>query len=185
MEDQFLVEACLNNDAAAQQVLYERYKSLMMGLCMRYAKSREEAQDILQDGFVKVFRDLHQYKPINPLGAWIRKVMINTALEHIRRNKKERELKQSIPIEELISLQATNSNALKQDADYLVLLIQQLPTDYQIVFNLFAVEGYAHKEIAEILQIKVGTSKVRLVRAREQLQKKLKVLNKEMKVKKL
>jgi len=173
MIDKDIVEACLMDNPQAQKILYERYKSLMMGLCMRYAKSREEAQDILQDGFIKVFRDLHQYKSTNPLGAWIRKVMINTALEHIRRNKKERELKQSTPIEELVSLQASDSNALKQDADYLVLLIQELPTNYQLVFNLFAVEGYSHKEVAEMLNINVGTSKVRLIRARQQIQKKL------------
>lgn len=184
MKETNLVEACLAQNAEAQQVLYNKYKALMMGLCMRYAKSREEAQDILQDGFVKVFRDLHQYKAIKPLGAWIRKVMVNTALEHIRKNKKEREKTQNCSIEDIINLHSSDATNQLHDADYLVILIQQLPTDYQVVFNLFAVEGYSHKEIAAILNIKEGTSKVRVLRARERLQKQLRLIEKQMKVNK-
>lgn len=184
MKEINLVEACLDKNAEAQQVLYARYKALMMGVCMRYAKSREEAQDILQEGFVKVFRDLHQYKAIKPLGAWIRKVMVNTALEHIRKHKKEREKRQDYSIEGIINLHASDETNQLHDADYLVLLIQQLPTDYQVVFNLFAVEGYSHKEIASILGITEGNSKVRLLRARERLQKKLRLIEKQMKVNK-
>ena len=135
MEEKNLTEKCLNGDAIAQQVLYERYKALMMGLCLRYAKSREEAQDILQDGFVKIFRDLHQYRATSPLGAWIRKVMINTALEHIRKNKKKRELIQGFSIEDFVNHHSSDTTNQAHDVDYLVLIIQQLPTDYQVVFN--------------------------------------------------
>lgn len=184
MNEKYLVEACLNGNTEAQELLYNNYKALMMGLCLRYAKSREEAQDILQEGFIKVFRDLHQYRATSPLGAWIRRVMINTALENIRKHKKERELKQSLPLENLANFHFSDANNEQHDADYLVRLIQQLPTDYQLVFNLFAVEGYSHKEIAETLNINIGTSKVRLLRARAQLQQKLALLEESMKVNK-
>ena len=182
MEEYLLIEHCLAGDYQAQKALYDKHKDSMMGLCMRYAKSKEEAQDFLQEGFIKVFRDLHQYRPDKPLAAWIRKVMVNTALEHIRKSRKERALKHPLTAEELAHQFASNPLTQQHNLEYLVLLIQQLPTDYQVVFNLFVVEGYSHKEIAQLLDIKIGTSKVRLVRARARLKKQLAVINQNEKV---
>lgn len=176
-----LIKACLNGNEVARKVLYDQYKSTMMGLCLRYSKTRAEAQDVLQEGFIKVFRDLHQYKPIKPLGAWIRRVMVNAALENIRKNRKISERNSYLTPSQLeffqqsnISLNYSNTIDDAYNVDYIVAIIQQLPIDYQVVFNLFAVEGYSHKEIAAKLEISVGASKVRLTRARAVLQNKLK-----------
>jgi RNA polymerase sigma-70 factor (ECF subfamily) len=139
----------------------------MFGLCLRYAKSREDAEDILQNGFIKVYRDLHQYTPKAPLGAWIRKVMVNTALEHLRKNKKH-SFNDELPID----LQIEYSEELfgKLHAKELLQFIHSLPEEYSTVFNLYAIEGYSHKEIAEALNLSVSNSKVRLNRARTMLQ---------------
>lgn len=181
-----LIKACLNGNEVARKVLYDQYKLTMMGLCLRYSKTRTEAQDVLQEGFIKVFKDLHQYKPIKPLRAWIRRVMVNTALENIRKNKKNNEYNSHLTSSQLEFFQQKNlssnySNTIEDayNVDYIVSLIQQLPIDYQIVFNLFAVEGYSHKEIAKKLEISEGASKVRLTRARAVLQSKLKETIKE------
>ncbi len=169
-----LIAACVNGNERARKMLYEQYKSKMMGLCMRYAKTREEAQDLLQEGFIKVFRDLHQYRPIRPLNAWMRKVMVNTALEHIRRNKRAHEHYSDLLPEDLSLANQYDEIQEKYNAAYIVSAIQQLSTDYRLVFNLFAVEGYSHKEIAQMLGITEGASKVRLLRAKAALQNRLK-----------
>ncbi len=143
----------------------------MYGLCLRYAKCRDEASDMLQEGFIKVFKNLGKYEPKQALIFWIRRVMINACLEYIRRNKKH-EASQSDLVEEVIEGPAGTINI--QDAKELIELIQQLPDDYRVVFNLYSIEGYSHKEISEMIAITVSNSKVRLMRARAILQKQLK-----------
>ncbi len=166
-----LIKACIKGNRKAQRSLYDEYKDGMYALCLRYGKSREDAEDILQDGFIKVFRDLHQYKPIAPLGAWIRKVMVNTALEHIRSSKRKvitHEYSDSAldqPVEQ--------GPAGELEAKQLTLIIQSLNDDYRLVFNMFAIEGYSHVEIAEKLEISESNSKVRLNRARKMIQEML------------
>ncbi|TAE60866.1 MAG: RNA polymerase sigma factor [Bacteroidetes bacterium] len=176
-EEQIL-QGCLAGDRQAQRTLYERFKNQMFVQCLRYADSREEAEDILHEGFVKVFRDLHQYSGQGPLGAWIRKVMVNTALQQLRKNQR---LIPTTQIEHVPDtgdddpvIQAFEGNNARE----LIRLLQSLPAGYRTVLNLYVLEGYSHKEIAEQLQINVSTSKSQLLRAKEMLRKKLeKTLN--------
>lgn len=162
-----LTKRCLNGDSKAQRTLYETFKVPMFRLCLRYANNRQTAEDMLQDGFIMVFKDLKHYKGSGALGGWIRKVMINVALQHIRKRVK------LFAIEEL---EAANQITSKEETIYeqlgakeLTMLIQQLPDGYRMVFNLYVVEGYAHKEIADLLNISVSTSKSQLFKAKAQL----------------
>ena len=144
----------------------------MYGICLRYAKSEDDAHDMLQEGFIKIFRCLHQYQPIKPLIAWMRKVMVNAALEHLRKNAKRYEQQCDLEYAEKV----TSSNydidsSINEQA--LIGFIQSLAPDYREVFNLYAIEGYSHKEIGVMLDITESTSKVRLFRARISLQKML------------
>ncbi len=166
-----LIKGCLKGNRQAQKALYNAYKAQMYGLCLRYGKSQNNAEDILQEGFIKVYRDLHQYKPLAPLGAWIRKVMVNTALEHIRREKRNISAEDSADYREIPAAQENPSGEL--EAKQLIEIIQELQEEYRLVFNLYAIEGYAHNEIADMLNISESNSKVRLNRARKMIQEML------------
>lgn len=164
-----LVRACMSGQRGSQQRLYEKYKAKMFGICLRYAKSREDAEDMLLDGFMKVFRDLKQFQFKGSLEGWIRKVMVNTALMHLR--KKHRFDFQKTDNELLlnqISIEPSVTQNIQVDA--IIQLIQQLPVGYQTIFNLYAVEGFSHKEIGERLDIKESTSRSQYTRARRLLQ---------------
>ena len=161
-----LVRKCLKGDSSAQRSLYEQYKVPMFRLCLRYARDWPEAEDILQDGFVKVFNDLKNYRFEGALGGWIRRVILNAALMHVRRQKR------LFPVESLENAAEldTGGDVLADlNARALTKLLQQLPAGYRAVFNLYAVEGYSHKEIAEMLGIDEGTSKSQLFKARKTL----------------
>ena len=173
MSEKEIISACLKGNAGAQKKLYDTHKQLLMGVCMRYAKNREEAQDILQEGFIKIFNDLPKYIPIKPLGAWLRTVMVHAAINYIKRARRNDKDVLEFRPEMSFKNSSANPTELKDNADYLVRTIQQLPSEYQLVFNLFAVEGYSHKEIANMLDITENVSKVRLLRARKKLQKML------------
>lgn len=172
-----LIEGCLKKDRRFQKELYERYSSKMLALCCRYCKNREEAQDILHEGFIKTLKNLHRFKGDGSFEGWVRRIMINSALEHFRKNKKLQ------VVEELehAESQKVNSVALeKMSADEILTLVQKLPAGFKMVFNLYAIEGYSHKEIAEQLGISIGTSKSQLSRARASLQEMIKVNDKEV-----
>ncbi len=169
--DEKLIAGCLKGDRKAQKDLYLKFKSSMFGLCMRYARDRAEAEDLLQEGFLKVYSDLYQYKPTGPLGGWIRRVMINVALQHIRKKK---HLFSDIPLENLANdFQTTEDIFGEFRAKALVGMIQQLPVGFKTVFNLYVIEGYSHAEISQKLNISVNTSKSQLSRAKAQLRKML------------
>jgi RNA polymerase sigma factor (sigma-70 family) len=141
----------------------------MLGVCIRYAQNREEAEDILQDGFIKVFEKLTQYESFGPLGGWIRKVILNTALENCRRMKNK--LPINFPVDDL-QIQDNDYSVLEQlSLDDLTNKIQQLPEGYRAVFNLYAIEGYNHKEIAGLMQITEGTSKSQYSKAKAMLRR--------------
>ena len=163
------IKGCLEGKREAQRELYEHHKASMYALCLRYARCSADAEDMLQEGFLKVFRDLPGYKPIASLGAWIRKVMIHTALEHLRKNKKARENDR----DNIRSLQIESREGVQSgiNAEQLRRHIAQLPDDFRAVFNLYAIEGYSHREIAEMLDISEANSKVRLSRARTVLKR--------------
>lgn len=170
-----LVKACLKGKRQAQQALYTSHKDRMYALCLRYARCNGDAEDMLQEGFLKVFRDLHQYRPEAPLGAWIRKVMVNAALEHIRKHRNNA----IVPIDNIRTLQpvASEKTISELNARELIARIAMLPDEYRLVFNLFAIEGYSHAEIAVMLDISVANSKVRLNRARGSLRKTIEETN--------
>jgi RNA polymerase sigma-70 factor (ECF subfamily) len=171
LNEKRLIKACLKGKEKARKAMYDAHKGVMFALCLRYASSREEAEDILQEGFLKVYRDLYQYKPEAPLGAWIRKVMVNTALEHIRK-KNRRPQSHSREVEAWDSITHTTPST-EMNAKDLTAVIQSLPEEFRLVFNLVALEGYSHREVAEKLQISESNSKVRLNRARGMLQEKI------------
>lgn len=170
MDEEQLVKKCLEKDALAQKQLFEFYSRRMMGVCLRYSKDSEEAQDVLQMGFIKVFEKLHMYNFKGSLEGWIRKIIVNTALDIIRKNKK---FMNDVEMDKVdYQLHNHNENALDSlSAQDLLKVIQEMPTGFRTVFNMFAIEGYSHKEIAEELSISVNTSKSQYSRARAHLQK--------------
>lgn len=164
MDHHKLIRDTLRLKPEAQRQLYEQFAQQMLGVCSRYTKSISDAEDILQEGFIKVFKHLHQYKFEGDLGAWIRKIMVNTALNYLKKNKK---YQYDLSFDEL-TLHPVSNDApeVKLDSKELAELIRQLPTGFQTIFNLHAVEGYSHVEIAGMLGITDGTSRSQYARAR-------------------
>ncbi|MGC4104495.1 RNA polymerase sigma factor [Ferruginibacter sp.] len=163
-QDIELVRECMRNNRAAQKQLYQQYAEVMLGVCYRYTKAMTDAEDVLQEGFIRVFKNLHQYKAEGELGAWIRRIMVTTALNFLKRNAK---YQQDLAFDkiEMHPVAADNPEILLNTKE-LASLIQQLPTGYQTIFNLHAVEGYSHVEIGALLGITDGTSRSQYARAR-------------------
>ena len=168
-----MLEGCLAGNALAQRKLYETYYGKMMAICMRYTNNREESRDILHEGFMKVYKNLHLYEPHRPLEVWIKKIMINTAIDHYRKNKKE---PYHVDIDQAYAeSDPSHISAIHQiSAEEIIQLVQELSPAYRTVFNLYVIEGYSHNEIAEMLRINVGTSKSNLAKARQRLQELIK-----------
>lgn len=164
MDYTLLVKDCLKQKPIAQKQLYDHFAPIMLGVCYRYTKSVSDAEEVLQEGFIKVFQYLDKYKFSGALGAWIRKIMVTTALNYLKKNKRYRE---ELVFEEMPLHPVSDDNPqVKLDARELGDLIRQLPTGFQTVFNLHAIEGYTHVEIGELLGISSGTSKSQYARAR-------------------
>jgi len=165
--EQQLLKGCIKNDRKCQEMLYELYAEDMLGVCLGYSGDHDSAKDILQEGFIKVFNNIKKFKGKGSLKGWIRKIIINTAIDHYRQTASQRVFAE-IEDDAYIFIE---ENVLSQiNTDELLRLIQKLPDGYRIVFNLYAVEGFSHKEIAEKLQISIGTSKSQLFRAKRLLQ---------------
>lgn len=163
-QDARLVKECLKNNRAAQKQLYEHYAATMLGVCFRYTKSTADAEDVLQEGFVRVFRNLHQYRGDGELGAWIRRIMVTTALNYLKRNAR---YQHDLAFDKLEMHPVTDENPeITLNTKELTSLVQQLPSGYQAIFNLHAVEGYSHVEIGNLLGISDGTSRSQYARAR-------------------
>ena len=168
--DRLLAE-CLQNDRKAQSDLYEIYSKKTYGVCLRYAKNNTDAEDILQEGFIKVFKYLKDYSGKGSFEGWIRRIMVTTALNYY---KKKNLLNKDIDPElTRVNLPSDNEILSTMTHDELLVLIRQLPYGYQTVFNLNTIEGYSHKEISKIMNISVNTSKSQLSRAKHSLRKKL------------
>lgn len=167
---EILISGCRRGDPVSQEKLYKQFKSAMYGLVLQYASSEEDAQDILQDGFVKVFKKIDQVKDVKAFPGWIRRVMINTALERYRSQVVLQRVDED---PHLLDEQITDDTLDSLNAESLIKMIQELTPKYRMVFNLYAIEGYNHKEIAEKLNISEGTSKSNLSRARAILQEKV------------
>lgn len=167
-----LIESCIKGDRASQKVLYDRLAARMFPVCMRYAGDRELAEDVLQDGFVTLFTRLDTYKGEGSFEGWARKIFVTTALMNLR---KKDALKMSDDLEAARSLKAETSSQI-QNLGYkeLMNMIMELPAGFRTVFNMYAIEGYSHKEIGEMLGISETTSRTQLSRARISLQNKIK-----------
>lgn len=164
MDQQQLVKQCLKNNRVSQKLLYDKYKTVMLGLCYRYTKSIHDAEDVLQEGFIKVFAKLKQFKHEGELGGWIRRIMVTTALNHLKKNTRFRD-ELSHNISELHLVTSEDPQVIL-NAKELAALIRELPAGYQTIFNLHAVEGYTHPEIGEMLGITDSTSRSQYTRAR-------------------
>ncbi len=178
--EQQIIEGCLKNSRKAQKMLYDKYASKFLGMCMRYAKDRLEAEDILQEGFLKIFGRIGQFSGLGSFEGWMKRIIVNTAITNYRQNLKHY-YKQHID-----EVNETDIDAPFADSEYsleeLLKVIQALPPGYRMVFNMFAIEGFQHKEIAEMMGIDVTTSKSQYSRARKLLREKLAELKKEKRV---
>ena len=165
-----LIKGCIRSDSRCQRTLFEQYAGKMMSVCLRYAQDQMEAEDMLQDGFIRVFSNMHQFKFEGSFEGWIRRVIVNAALKRLQKRK--------IHFQEITE---RNEDAPRMEPYVynhlgeaeLMQLIQQLPDGYRTVFNLNVIEGYSHEEIAEMLGIQAGTSRSQLVKARKMLQQQI------------
>lgn len=164
MDDRGLVKECLRSNGAAQRELYNRFASPMLAVCYRYTKSVTDAEDVLQEAFVKVFKNLHQYKAEGELGAWVRRIMVTTAINYLKKNSRYNA--ELVFGEEHLHAVPVYQPQVNLEAKELADLIRQLPAGYQTIFNLYAVEGYNHIEIGKMLGIQEGTSRSQYARAR-------------------
>ncbi|MBI5219035.1 MAG: sigma-70 family RNA polymerase sigma factor [Bacteroidia bacterium] len=172
LKDDQLVKDCLKNGKGAMDELYKRFAPKMFGVCLRYAKNRMEAEDFLQEGFIKVFLNLNTFRFDGSLEGWVRRIIVNTSINFYR---------QKGPwMEDVETSRDANSEVFNSDvvsdlsAQELLQYVQELPEGYRMVFNLYVVEGYLHKEIGEMLNISENTSKSQLAKARKALQEKIK-----------
>ncbi len=176
MTDAELIVACKARNSKAQELLYNRYAGRLMGICTRYGASKEEAQDIFQEAFIKVFENIDKITKTELLNAWVKRIVINTAINHYHQHLKRYT---SLP-DDYIHIEPDEQSTKIMDElshEELLGLIEQLPIGYKIVFNLYAIEGYTHKEIADMMQTSESNSKNQYARAKKALQKKLQELN--------
>ncbi|HMO61396.1 MAG TPA: sigma-70 family RNA polymerase sigma factor [Ferruginibacter sp.] len=168
MTEELMLAGCLENNAASQDALYSRYSPRMLGVCYRFAKNREDAEDMLQEGFIKVFSQIHQYRHEGALEGWIRRIMVHTCINSIKKNKK---FNDSVDITYAAGI-GIREEAIPSviHAKEVVECIRLLPLGYRTVLNLYAVEGYSHKEIAEMLDIEESTSRSQYTRAKVMLE---------------
>ena len=170
-EEKDLIKACIRKERWAQKKLYEEHYSKMMGVCLRYSNNQDDALDILHEGFIKVFRNINKYQPGTSISAWIRRIMINTSIDYYRKSIRRR----TEDIEQAYDLSAAEADAISQCSEKEILkVVQNLSPAYRAVFNLYVIEGYSHKEIADILDITESTSRSNLVKARMKLKAILK-----------
>jgi len=168
MTEELMLAGCLKNNAASQEALYNRFSPRMLGVCYRFAKNREDAEDMLQEGFIKVFTQMHQYRNEGALEGWIRRIMVHTCINILKKNKK---------FADSVDIIHANSVHVKEDmipsimqAKQVVECIRMLPLGYRTVLNLYAIEGFSHKEIAGLLDIEESTSRSQYTRAKAMLE---------------
>jgi RNA polymerase sigma factor (sigma-70 family) len=163
-----LIQGCINNNAAAQEKLYSMHSSKMLGVCYRYAKSREDAEDMLQEAFIKIFGNMAQFRFEGSFEGWMRRIVVHTCINVLKRNKKFTDSLELTPNLNLLSNADIVPSVLQ--AKQVVECIRLLPAGYRTVLNLFAIEGFSHKEIAQLLQIEESTSRSQYTRAKSLLE---------------
>ena len=173
MTDIEIIKGCIKDDALSQKSLFNRYASPLLGVCMRYARNKEDAEDILQDSFIKIFKKISQFKGEGSFEGWMKRVVVNTALKKYTVSRYTKEFS----VEEVKDTVLPDSNDVPafnhlKEKDLLV-LIHNLPDGYRLIFNLYVIEGFQHDEIANMLGIHAGTSRSQLVKARQMLQREI------------
>ncbi len=163
-----LIKQCANNDRKAQKEIYQLFAGKLFSICLKYSKNKQEAQDNFQDGFIVIFDKIGQFNFKGSFEGWLKRVMINTVLLKYRKKNVLNIVTEDIPDEVIVEVDDDEISL-----DFLLNLINELPDRYRLVFNLYALDGYAHKEISEMLQIAEGTSKSNLARARAILKQKI------------
>ena len=160
------LEACMRNERWAQELLYKEYYPMMMPLCQRYATNKEDALDILHEGFIKVFKHIKKYQMGTSLNAWIKRIMINTAIDYYRKSVRRR----TEDLDTAYSIKSKDPNAINfLAAEEIIECLHKLSPSYRAIFNLYVIEGYSHREIANQLNISESTSRSNLVKARSKL----------------
>lgn len=177
MNETDIIKGCLKNDRASQKVLYETFYSKMLGVCLRYSKNSDEAKDVLQEGFLKVFNSLKKFNGSGSFEGWVRRIIVNTAIDHLRKNKQNYLIVSTVYANDKASnmTEEINEDELLShiNQEEILKAVQQLTPAYRTVFNLYVVEEYTHREIAELLDISEGTSKSNLSKAKFNLKKSL------------
>lgn len=168
MTEQAILSGCLNNHPSSQKELYTRYSPKMLAVCFRFAHNKEDAEDMLQEGFIKVFSQIHTFRNQGAFEGWVRRIVVHTCINNLKKNKR---------FNESVDLIHANSIQVKEEsipsivqAKQIVECIRLLPMGYRTVLNLYAIEGYAHKEIAEMLDIEESTSRSQYTRAKQMLE---------------
>lgn len=171
-----LIHGCINGDRQIQEILYKRFSSKMYGVCLRYSGSPDDANDLLQEGFIKIYKNIDKFRGDGSFEGWIRRIFVNTAIEHFRKKVK---LYNVSEVQEN-TIEDTDISVLdKLAVKDIIVLVNELAPGYKTIFNMHVIEGYSHKEIADILGITEGTSKSQLARAKGVLKKSLeKTINK-------
>jgi len=172
-KESLLIQACVKEEAWAQKMLYETYYPKMIGVCMRYSNDYEDARDILNEGFIKVFRFIEKYKIGTSLESWIRRIMINSSIDYYRKEIRHRSEDIDTAMYKLSDQTDVVSDFSAQD---ILKAVQKLPPAYRAVFNLYVIEGYSHKEVSDELGITESTSRSNLVKARNRLKDMLEEL---------
>ena len=171
-----IIEGCKKGNHHSYSMLYKKYAAKMLGVCFRYSKTKDEAEDVLQEGFIKVFKNIKSYKGVGSFEGWLRRIMVNTAINNYKTNSKyyyhediDKDYDIELQSDEQLPFELEeNTNKMQ-----VMKLIQELPTGYQMVFNLYVIEGLTHKEIAEELEVSVNTSKSQLSKARKWLRERI------------
>ncbi|MCW5915605.1 MAG: RNA polymerase sigma factor [Chitinophagaceae bacterium] len=179
MTEEQMIQGCRENLPGAQKSLYKRHSAKMLGVCYRYARNQADAEDMLQEGFMKVFSQIHQFKGEGSLEGWVRTIMVHTCINHLKKNKKFAE-SVSLAYAEEVRIRDYSIPSLLQ-AKQVVECIRMLPLGYRTVLNLYAIEGFSHKEIGAILEIGESTSRSQYTRAKSLLEEiliKKKILTK-------
>jgi len=167
MTEQAIIAGCLHNDAASQRELFNRYSPKMLSVCYRFAQNREDAEDILQEGFIKVFTQMHTFQNKGSFEGWVRRIMVHTSINFLKKYKKFTE---SLDLTSAENLEVKEESiASIMQSKQVVECIRQLPIGYKTVLNLFAIEGYSHREISILLDIEESTSRSQYTRAKNML----------------
>jgi len=177
MNEQEIIQSCIRKDTKAQKFLYEKYSAMLLGVCLRYSRSRRDAEDILQEGFLKIFINIRSYSGRGSFEGWMKRIIINSSITYYHQNLKYKHHSDITEINEseILEKELETSEFSQEE---LLNVINQLSDGYRMVFNMFAIEGYKHKEIAAMLKIDINTSKSQFSRARKIIQQKLLELKK-------